>query len=97
MGDYDLDLQGVLAHVRKAGARQVLLQFPDGLRPQAAEAVRFCVSIRMPGLLCGRGLVLERVMCLCMCVISVLICLWRGVMRVGSCDASYCVMPCTVF
>lgn len=37
---WEFDEQAVIDSIRKHGARKVLLQFPDGIKPHAIEMVR---------------------------------------------------------
>ncbi len=34
---YDLDVSGIVATIKKEGAKRVLVQLPDGLKPSAEE------------------------------------------------------------
>ncbi|BCU67186.1 diphthamide biosynthesis enzyme Dph2 [Sulfolobales archaeon HS-7] len=45
---FDFDLDGVLESVKKHGAKRVLLQFPDGLKPFSTEIVNK-LEERLPG------------------------------------------------
>jgi 2-(3-amino-3-carboxypropyl)histidine synthase len=38
---YELDLEKIIKRIKKAGAKSVLLQFPDGLKQYACEFVDF--------------------------------------------------------
>lgn len=38
---YDLELERIIAEVKKSKAKLVLLQFPDGLKPYATSVVDF--------------------------------------------------------
>ncbi len=37
---YDLDVEGIVAAIRERGAHRVLLQLPDGLKPEAERLQR---------------------------------------------------------
>ncbi len=39
MDDYDLDIDRVASEVKKAGAKKVCLQLPDGLKPEATKLI----------------------------------------------------------
>lgn len=41
MNDYDLELERMIAEIRKAKAKTVLIQLPDGLKPRAKEIKEF--------------------------------------------------------
>jgi len=39
--EYDLELEHVVAEIRKQKARKICIQLPDGLKPRAKEIVDF--------------------------------------------------------
>jgi len=47
---YDLELERVEKEIRESGAKRVLLQFPDGLKPYATQVVDYLES-RVEGVL----------------------------------------------
>jgi len=44
--DYELGLKNIVSEIKKIGAKTVLLQLPDGLKP---EATRVCDSLKQTG------------------------------------------------
>jgi 2-(3-amino-3-carboxypropyl)histidine synthase len=40
-GKYDLELERVISEIKKAKAKLILLQFPDGLKPYATAVVDY--------------------------------------------------------
>ena len=41
---YELELERVVSEVKTSGAKRVLLQFPDGLKPYATQVVDYLES-----------------------------------------------------
>lgn len=46
--DYDLSLDEIILQIKESGARRVLIQLPDGLKPEA-ERIQRHVAAALPG------------------------------------------------